>query len=547
MYRIKRIRPSLQIFLLLVTISACGGGGGDGSSPATPATPQTGVFIDGPIANIGYKTETITGVTDPDGSYTYLPGEHVTFFIGNLEFPPVAATGVVTPLDIAGTTDTADPTVVNMIRLLQTLDSDPTTDAIEITDAAKTTAMPVDFSLSVADFASSTAVTDLTSSLSTTLVSEADAITRFQSGLDAVSIDLTKYTASSVITFDKCLYTPGGWNYTFTDTTITFTGSDTWDTNAGCTLGPQETFPVAKADWTSGSDLPFNCANYPICTSTDFNKILSGTDVDGRAFTSTYSYDSAKKQITYIKTASDVTSTDMVTEVISLHAVNDPTSIIGAWLAESSSTDYDLVVFIDQHRYIVIHTNNAEFDAALNMTIPQAAEYGTYTWDAATGAMTVTELGQSDGQGGLYDPNCTSGTYSVDGDQLNLQGCGGSSYSFTKVASADSPIGAWAGGASDTDYSALVFLDDTRYVIAHTNNTEPDAALGITVPVSAEFGTYTWDPVSEAFTATVLGESDGQGGLVDNMASSNYTVQLNTDTIIVSDSTGSGFTASRVR
>ncbi len=54
-----------------------------------------------------------------EGEYDYVDGETVTFFIGDLEFPLVAA-GVVTPLSIANTQDTSNSTVVNMIRLLQT-------------------------------------------------------------------------------------------------------------------------------------------------------------------------------------------------------------------------------------------------------------------------------------------------------------------------------------------------------------------------------------------------------------------------------------------
>lgn len=543
---VARVKRVFAFFTLgsVILLQACGGGGGGDSGGGTPPpapTPETGVFLDGPIANIGYRTETIEGVTDADGKYRYLPGEHVTFFIGALEFPPVTATGVVTPLELAGTTDTSDPAVVNMIRLLQTLDKDGNPDRIEITDTAKAVATPVDFSQSVVDFEASTAVKALISAAGqdapvTDLISEADAIANFEASLDAaVSIDLTKITASSVITYSACLSTPGGWEYTFTNDTITLTGSDTWDTVAGCTLGAAETIPVPVADLTSDFDLPFNCAAYPVCVSADLNKTLTGIDGDGRAFTSTYNYDPAKKILTYVKSVEG----DTFTEVISLHATSDVSPIIGAWLVSDEYTS--VVVFLDKGRYIIAHTDNPDPDPDLGRTIPVSAEYGTYTWDAVSGELTTIVLGQSDGINGFSD--IPSSNVTITGGDLILT-AGGKTYYASKIDSANTMIGAWEIGDSDTDYHVLVF-DGANYIVAHTNNTEPDADLGITVPVSAEYGTYTWDSLSESFMATMLGQSDGQGGLSD--PGGTLKLEVDTSNMILTDSVSGAVIATRVR
>lgn len=93
------------------------GCGGDGSTVGS-ASLETGVFLDSPVVNIGYRTESTEGVTNSRGEFEFLPGETVTFFIGPLELPPVAAAGVVTPLDIAGTQNPRHPRVVNILRLL---------------------------------------------------------------------------------------------------------------------------------------------------------------------------------------------------------------------------------------------------------------------------------------------------------------------------------------------------------------------------------------------------------------------------------------------
>lgn len=154
---------SASVFSIL---TACGGGSSDtpstSSSPA--ATAETGVFLDSPVINIGYRTETLEGVTNSLGEYKYLAGETVTFFIGDLVFPATAAIGTVTPLDLADSVDISDPKVINMIRLLQTLDADANPDnGLTITDMAKSAATQVDFSLSEAEFEIHRAVTELIS------------------------------------------------------------------------------------------------------------------------------------------------------------------------------------------------------------------------------------------------------------------------------------------------------------------------------------------------------------------------------------------------
>jgi len=142
--------------LFLFTLTACGESG----QPAA----QMGVLVDSPVVNMDYRTETLEGVTSALGEYEYRPGETVTFFIGDLELPPVLATDIVTPLDLAGAEIVADPMVVNIIRLLQSLDQDGDPEnGITITEAAKAAATQVDFDQSVAEFESDMAVTDVVS------------------------------------------------------------------------------------------------------------------------------------------------------------------------------------------------------------------------------------------------------------------------------------------------------------------------------------------------------------------------------------------------
>ncbi|UOK43055.1 MULTISPECIES: hypothetical protein [Flavobacterium] len=85
---------------------------------------KSGVLIDSPVINIGYRTQTYEGRTDAEGKYRFKEGETVTFFICDLVFPAVPATGYVTPFDMAGSTDITNSTVINISRFLQSIDAD---------------------------------------------------------------------------------------------------------------------------------------------------------------------------------------------------------------------------------------------------------------------------------------------------------------------------------------------------------------------------------------------------------------------------------------
>lgn len=159
-------------------LTACGGGGGSTSSasaaepplqeprleeptPAEPPTartprartPQTGVFLDSPVAGIRYRTATRSGVTDNQGRFSYLEGESVTFSIGDIDLPSAPACSVVTPLDLVGTANLNDTSVVNIARLLQTLDGNGNpTDGITILDDAHTAATGMHLAFGSSDF-----------------------------------------------------------------------------------------------------------------------------------------------------------------------------------------------------------------------------------------------------------------------------------------------------------------------------------------------------------------------------------------------------------
>ena len=173
----------MKWFAAIAAVMALGACGGSADAPQTGSGPTgatlTGTFIDSPVEGIGYRTESIaSGATDSQGQFSYLAGESVTFFIGNLDFPTTPAAEIVTPFDLAGTTDVTDPTVINIARLLQSLDENGNPDdGITIPDVAAAVATQVDFSQLPADFEADVLTFIANAgSVNVSLIAEAEAI-----------------------------------------------------------------------------------------------------------------------------------------------------------------------------------------------------------------------------------------------------------------------------------------------------------------------------------------------------------------------------------
>ena len=134
-------------------LTACG----SGSATDIPTTdsidsggPITGVFVDSAVGGLHYQTDSLSGITNSLGEFQFYAGESITFSVGNVEFPSTAAKTTLTPLDLADGDSLSDTTVVNIVRLLQSLDNDGNPDnGIMIDDAihsADTSTATVDFS-----------------------------------------------------------------------------------------------------------------------------------------------------------------------------------------------------------------------------------------------------------------------------------------------------------------------------------------------------------------------------------------------------------------
>lgn len=93
--------------------------------------PDRGHFIDSPVVGLSYKGPTQEGVTESGelgggGGFLFFPGETIEFAIGDVVLGEGKAAKKVSPLDLFPGADVNDPRVIDVARILQTLDADRT-------------------------------------------------------------------------------------------------------------------------------------------------------------------------------------------------------------------------------------------------------------------------------------------------------------------------------------------------------------------------------------------------------------------------------------
>tara|TARA_A100001015_G_scaffold7987_1_gene9847 strand:+ start:1711 stop:4413 length:2703 start_codon:yes stop_codon:yes gene_type:complete len=94
-----------------------------GSSNSGPVL--TGTLIDSLVSGVSYQsTSNLSGITSSNGRFSYRSGDQVTFQIGDTILGTVTGGAVITPVELAGVSNTADRRVINIARLLQSLDED---------------------------------------------------------------------------------------------------------------------------------------------------------------------------------------------------------------------------------------------------------------------------------------------------------------------------------------------------------------------------------------------------------------------------------------
>ena len=176
-----------KTYLICMTafLAACGGSDDSDSNGVL-----TGRMVDAGVQNLAYTTDTQSGTTGSNGSFSYKLGETVLFSIGDTQLPSVKAAPFVTPLELGRATDVNDPTVTNILIFLQSLDVDNNPDnGIVISDEAAQASAAIDFDQPTADFRNDADVVNMLNNAgqqSPGMVATNDAINHFQSTLTAL-------------------------------------------------------------------------------------------------------------------------------------------------------------------------------------------------------------------------------------------------------------------------------------------------------------------------------------------------------------------------
>lgn len=118
-----RTRTATLLAACLLALAGCNdnnnsGGGGNSAAPAV----KTGVLGSPSIEGLSYRTPTQNGLTDAQGTFRYLDGEKISFAVGNIALPDVAAKPALNLSDFGQAGE--DQTTRNIRRLLTTLDAD---------------------------------------------------------------------------------------------------------------------------------------------------------------------------------------------------------------------------------------------------------------------------------------------------------------------------------------------------------------------------------------------------------------------------------------
>ncbi|MBQ0777684.1 alpha/beta fold hydrolase [Halopseudomonas laoshanensis] len=128
----------LPLLSLVAAMSAgCFSGSGSSSSSDESSDVQQGIFVDSPVAGLRYETPSQEGETNETGRFQYREGEIVSFHLGELKLGEGKGESIMTPTSlVTDAADSSDPAVLNISRLLQTLDADGNlNNGIELTDA----------------------------------------------------------------------------------------------------------------------------------------------------------------------------------------------------------------------------------------------------------------------------------------------------------------------------------------------------------------------------------------------------------------------------
>lgn len=160
-FTLNKFALATVVSTLIAACSGGGGGGDDGGAP--PPAPQqlSGQFHDSLVEGLRWESGDLGGYTDAAGTFEYMflnSADTVTFYVGDIRLGSTPGRKIVIPVDLVGSGNIDNPTVLNIARFLLSLDEDgDPANGILITRplSDQTSGESVDFTLSTDAFTSS--------------------------------------------------------------------------------------------------------------------------------------------------------------------------------------------------------------------------------------------------------------------------------------------------------------------------------------------------------------------------------------------------------
>jgi hypothetical protein len=179
-----------------LVFSACGSSsGGDGDSSST----KTGYLLDSAIKGISYETDSMSGVTDSSGKFTYKEGEFIEFSLGETSLGMTVGNKYVTALQLTNSSSIDAVKVTNMNRFFQSMDNDGNPEnGIDLSHLS-------DFDASL-DFTNESSIANVVTGLGKTMVTLDDANEHFLGTLEETLLKpSSEYTSLTCSDYEKLL------------------------------------------------------------------------------------------------------------------------------------------------------------------------------------------------------------------------------------------------------------------------------------------------------------------------------------------------------
>ena len=103
---------------------------------------NSGIFGDPAVTGVSYESGSLAGITGEKGEFQFETDKTIRFFVGDISLgQPVAAKSMMTPKDLVLKEASGTSAEVNLLRLLQSLDSVPGDEVITIPEEVRAAAV----------------------------------------------------------------------------------------------------------------------------------------------------------------------------------------------------------------------------------------------------------------------------------------------------------------------------------------------------------------------------------------------------------------------